>query len=281
MCRTLFCPFASVTFYGKCETLVEHTLNLAVEVIYTLTVLWSDMDLDIILKDDVITLEIVGNKLLRKLQDVFKSEVQCRFCYQYLRLLKGIKKSIYSRSESNINTGNTTDTDPNLLFYSIWLTDVVCPLQKLINHALELAGSSIQIKDNANRSMSLKLELLKENSNTIIQTGTLIKESRRYKNCYAMYKITDAVICPQIRISFSEFEHFINEQNADFIKTMFTTNQMRPTKYKEICVEDYFKKLGDINFTVIENRGNVQPRIKRIIFLNTMIITEFIEMLAR
>ena len=275
-CRTLICPFASVPFYGKCEKLVEHTLSLAVEVIYTLTVLWSDMN--ILLEDEILSLEILGNQLLRKLQDaVFRSKVQCRQCYQYLRLLKSIKKSTHSHSESNINTSNTTSTDPDLLFYSIWLTDEVCHLQKLINHALELAGSSIQIEDNENRSLSLKIELFKGNSYTEIRNGTLMKESRRYQGCYVMYKLTTEVICPQTRISFSEFESFIKEQNGEIIKSMFTTTQMRSKEYKDICVDDYFKTL----FKVIQNRGSFEPMTNRIIFLYPMVITEFIQMLAR
>ena len=279
-CRSLICPFASVSFYGKCEQLVEHTFGLSVEVIYTLTALWSNID--ILFTDEITTFEILGNQLLRKLQDdAFQLETQCRYCYQYLRLLKGIKKSSNSHSESNINTGNTTYTDSNLLFYTIWLTDEDCDLQRLIKHALELAGSSIQMEENGNRYMSFKVELLKENRHTMITSGKLIAERNRYRECYVMYKLTTEVICPKIRISFSEFEPFMTDHNAEIIKSMFTTTQVRSKEYKEICVADYFEKLGDRTFKFIQNRGSFQPRTKRIIFLTTMVITEFVRMLTQ
>ena len=229
--------------------------------------------MEVLLTDEIAILNDIGQNLLNELLYKFFT---CRYCYQYFRLLKDVRQSMNNHSESNIKAGDNSSTDPNVLFYSLWYTDEVCQLHNLTNHALELAGSLIKIRVNGNRTISFKVALSKENDLRMIRNGTMIFESRRFPDCFVTYKLKREVVCPEIRISFSEFEPYMTEHNADIMKSMFTTVQMRSKEYKEICVADYIEKLDDGNFDGSQNSCSFQRRVQIAIFINTMAITQMI-----
>ena len=257
-CRELICPFGNAPFYGECKQLVEDTYGLTVKVIYSLTVLWSREDYKP--KDKRSKLKLLGNEIIRGLQNSYmKAKGQgCSVCLQELRFVNEIYQSKSSHNstmemnlEINTNLQNYKSTAPNFILEVMLHTDEKCQLPNLIQFSIVLLKSNIDITSNNKTDMLLHVSLVNENIYSSRKGTKVIYSFMRSEGCnFPAYTLNKERICPIIDIRFSEFEPFITEQNANFIMSMFTTDQMYSNEYKEICVSDYFDSLkhSDVKF---------------------------------
>ena len=256
------CPFAHVPVYGNCKQLVEKTHGLSMEAVYSISVVWSRVDFywtEQILESMQMAFEIFMEAKRRIVFD--ESGLSCPFCYQELRFLKEIFRS----NESQINFASDPGkekpvkrinyTEPNFLFSSILYTKDNCQLSNLMQNALNLAGSEIEIITNGKTAMSLHVELLTETVNSLITASKVIYMDITGLHCPVTYKLRTHSICPKISISVIEFEHLFTEHNADIINSMFAAGNRDVNGFAEICVDDYFEKLSNVDFATIGNNG--------------------------
>lgn len=190
-----------------------------------------------------------------------ESGLNCPFCYQELRFLKEIFRSNGNQIDSSSDPRKekplkrSNYTEQNFLFSSILYTKDNCQLPNLMQNALNLSRSEIEIIINGTTAMSIHVVLLTENVDSLITGSKVIIRDITGLNCPVTYQLRTHNICPKINISVTEFEHLVTKQNADIIYSMFAAGNRHVNGYAEICVDDYFDKLSNVDFASIRNNG--------------------------
>ena len=243
------------------------------EVIYKLSSLWSSENYS--KKDKKSKLRKLGKKIMEKLSDYS----DCTDCYKDIRLATKIIKSKSNKSFDDVkNTTHGNAAEADLLFYKISPTHASCPLSELIQNAVGLVGSVIVIEIDGTVTMLLKIELLNENDQRLIDTAKLLTTSGKRSKCFVSYRLTTEKICPKIRVSFAEFTPFLAQNNTDIIKSMFTDQQRRSDEYEEICAEDYLEKLSHVDIKLFRNSGKLG--IESAFLINVIMIAHLLKMVA-
>ena len=203
-----------------------------------------------------------------------ESGISCPYCNQSLRFVKEIIRSQTTHTYSTRQTVGTTNltnaSEPNLLFHIISYTAKDCQLPHLLANAVKLAGSVIEINMDDGLLMLLQVDLVKENIQSLISGSTFITNTDTYPNCFVTFQMTREKYCPLIRTSFSEFKPLITERNADIINDLFTTPKRISEDFIEICVDDYFAKLGKRTFQFTRDKGSFEIPLKILILMSTV-----------
>ena len=271
-CRPLSCPFGHAPYYERCKQLLEITHGLSLEVLFSLSALWSKVDYNT--AENTYIFRNYGRVIFHELSKMYVSDesgINCPFCNQSLRFVKEIIRSQttynYSAGRSAETTHLTKSTEPNLLFHTISITKKKCQLPNLLANAVKLSGSVIEIKMNGELFMVLRVDLVKENIQSLISGSSIIVFDNTYLNCFVTFQMTTVKTCPKIRISFSEFEPHMTENNSGIINNLFATPTRSLEDFIEICVNDYFDRLSKITFPVNRNTGSFGIRTELLILM--------------
>lgn len=229
------------------------------------------------MKDKKSKLRKLGQKIIEELK---VSDSGCIDCYKDIRLATKIIKSKGNKSIDDVkNTTYDNSAEADLLLYKISPTHASCPHSELIQNAVGLVGSVIEIETGGTTAMLLKIELLKENDQRLIDKAKVLTTFGRRSECFVPYRLTTEKICPKIRVSFAEFVPFLDQNNTDIIKSMFTDQQRRSDEYEEICVEDYLEKLSHVDIKLFRNSGG-KLEIESVFPINIIMIAHSLKMVA-
>ena len=216
-----------------------------------------------------ITAEIFNELRTRYASD--ESGMSCPVCYQSLRFLKEIAHSEtthnYSASQLEGTASLNNANEVNLLYHVISFTEEDCQLPYLLAKSVKLIGSIVKIKLNDELIMILQVQLVTENIQPLIRGSTIIILDKMYEDCKVAFRMNTEKNCPMIRISFSDFEPYLTENNYGIIHDLFSAPQRNPKEYEEVCVQDYFVRLNHSTFQLTNSGIGTESFV--FVFLST------------